>query len=246
MFFHPYASDFHLEAGYNEACLIIHGFSGTPGQVRPLGNAIFKSGIDVHAILLKGHGTDVKELSGVRWQQWYADVEDTYLKLKEKYEKVYVTGFSLGGVLTLLLSEKHQPDKIVLISTPVKIHNAFLASLIPVFRYFIRYASFHKKGKLKVDLYDVDYSKFPVTSFYEVLKAKRAATKNLEKVTGKILIIQSFNDEAVKHESADIIYHRISSEDKRIFRLQNSMHLCVLGQDRQLVFNEVRNFLKEE
>lgn len=246
MFFHPYASDFHLEAGNKESCLIIHGFSGTPGQLRPLGNSIFKTGIDVHAILLKGHGTDTKDLKGVPWQEWFSEVESTYLQLKEKYKKVYVIGFSLGGVLALLLSEKLQPDKIILISTPIKIYNAFLASLVPVLRYFIRYASFHNSHKHKVDLYDVDYAKFPVSSFYEVLKAKKNATKDLKKVVSKALIIQSFMDEAVKPGSADIIYQNISSENKRLFWLQKSMHLCILGLDRQLVFNEVREFLKEE
>ena len=246
MLFHPYASDFHLEGDNKTCCLILHGFSGTPGQMRPLGNAIFKAGIDVHAILLKGHGTDIKELQGIKWLDWFTQVEETYLDLKIRYEKVYVCGFSLGGVLALLLSEKHSPDKLVLISAPVKIHNAFLASLIPVFRYFIRYASFHKKGKISVDMYDVDYAKFPVASFYEVVKAKKTAKNNLSKVKCNTLIIQSFMDEAVKPVSAEIIYECISSDTKRLFWLQNSMHLCVLGRERQLVFNEVRDFLKED
>lgn len=243
MLFHPYAQDFHLTGDYPVACLILHGFSGTPGQLRPLGNAVFKNGVDVHAILLKGHGTDVSDLQGVKWQDWLKEAETTYLQLKEKYEKVYVVGFSLGGILTLLLSEKYQPDKIVLISTPVKLKNSFLVSLLPIFRYFIRYWSFHNKNKLSIDLYDVDYTKFPLQSFNEVLLAKKKATKGLPLIKSPALIIQSFRDEAVKPISAEIIYNNIASATRNILWLQDSAHLCVLGRERHVVFNEVNDFL---
>lgn len=246
MFFHPYAQDFHLTGDYPYACLILHGFSGSPGQLRPLGNAVFKNGMDVHAILLKGHGTDLRDLQGVKWHDWLKESENTYLQLKEKYQKVFVIGFSLGGVLTLLLSEKYIPDKIVLISTPVKLQNAFLVSLLPLFRYFIRYWSFHNKKKLRVDLYDVDYTKFPLQSFYEVVLAKQKAVKKLPLIKSPALIIQSFRDEAVKPVSAEIIYNNILSTDKNILWLQDSAHLCVLGRERHVVFNEINDFLSAQ
>jgi alpha-beta hydrolase superfamily lysophospholipase len=43
--------------GDRGACLLIHGFTGTPWDVRPLGEALSAAGISVQAPRLPGHGT---------------------------------------------------------------------------------------------------------------------------------------------------------------------------------------------
>src|SRR5215470_1737870 len=43
--------------GDRGACLVIHGFTGTPWDVRPLGEALSRAGIAVQAPRLPGHGT---------------------------------------------------------------------------------------------------------------------------------------------------------------------------------------------
>ena len=47
--------------------LVVHGFTGSPFSVRGVADAMARSGLDVEAPLLPGHGTVVDDLVPMRW-----------------------------------------------------------------------------------------------------------------------------------------------------------------------------------
>src|SRR5436309_331310 len=57
---------FSLPGSRPLGCLLVHGFTGTPEEMRPLGEALAARGFPVHAVRLAGHGTDVAELARTR------------------------------------------------------------------------------------------------------------------------------------------------------------------------------------
>ncbi|MBC8075201.1 MAG: hypothetical protein H7Y32_03920, partial [Chloroflexales bacterium] len=57
-------------AGGPVGLLLIHGLTGTPGEVRPMGEHLAAAGYTVRGVLLPGHGGDPAELFGVGWQRW--------------------------------------------------------------------------------------------------------------------------------------------------------------------------------
>src|SRR2546429_9501847 len=66
---------FSLPGSRPLGCLLVHGFTGTPEEMRPLGEALAARGFPVYAVLLAGHGTDVAELARTCWTDWFASVE---------------------------------------------------------------------------------------------------------------------------------------------------------------------------
>ena len=56
-----YAKEFYFK-GNNTGVLLIHGFTGTPYEMRFLGEFLRDKGCTVRGILLKGHGTTLKDM----------------------------------------------------------------------------------------------------------------------------------------------------------------------------------------
>src|SRR5438552_16548749 len=48
-----------------DACLLLHGLTGSPAEVRPVGEALAKAGFRAVGPLLPGHGTTPRDLMRV-------------------------------------------------------------------------------------------------------------------------------------------------------------------------------------
>src|SRR5512143_863129 len=52
------------------AALLIHGFTGTPYEVRPLAEHLAGRGLEVATPVLPGHGQDAAALNRTTWRDW--------------------------------------------------------------------------------------------------------------------------------------------------------------------------------
>ena len=57
-------------SGSRTGCLLLHGFTSTPAELRPLGEALHRAGYTVHAPLLPGHGTSPEDLLHITYCDW--------------------------------------------------------------------------------------------------------------------------------------------------------------------------------
>ena len=64
----PGAEPFLYEAG-ETGCLLVHGFTSSPSEMRGLGRYLADRGITANAGLLPGHGTSPADLQGVTWPE---------------------------------------------------------------------------------------------------------------------------------------------------------------------------------
>ena len=48
--------------GNSTGCLLIHGFTGAPTEMRPLGEYLAENGFSVLGVRLSGHGTRMADL----------------------------------------------------------------------------------------------------------------------------------------------------------------------------------------
>ncbi|GAB6098793.1 carboxylesterase [Halanaerocella petrolearia] len=227
--------------GGDEACLIIHGFTGTPAHMRQLGEFLHQEGdYTVSGILLPGHGTSLEEMSKTDWQDWLEAVDQEYQKLAKDYSQVYVMGLSMGGVLSLLLAQEYDVDKVVSIAAPIKIYDkkAYLAPILKYFKDFETWEDSEDKYE-----YDIGYSGLPVKSVHDLLKLIRLAKKRLDRITSPTLVIQSKQDKTVKPVSAEIIYKEIASDSKELLWLDESGHVCTIGPEKNLLHKEILDFL---
>ena len=83
--------------------LVLHGFTGNPGSMRGVADAMVAAGFHVEMPLLPGHGTRVADMLPTRWADWSAAADAAYQRLAARSSKVVVVGLSMGGALTLRL-----------------------------------------------------------------------------------------------------------------------------------------------
>ncbi len=89
--------------------LCIHGFTGSPHDMRPLGHALAEQGFTAQAPILPGHGSTPQGLKGFHWHDWVEAARDALRRMCETHDHVFVAGLSMGGLITLHLaaSEHH-------------------------------------------------------------------------------------------------------------------------------------------
>ncbi len=94
----------------DRACLLIHGFMGTPLEMLGLGEALATRGIRVYDMLVAGHTGNPEDLLHAGRKEWIASVEAGLGQLAS-YRYVFIAGLSMGGALALLLASRH-PERI--------------------------------------------------------------------------------------------------------------------------------------
>lgn len=95
-------SAFSLGAG-PDVCLLLHGLTGGPSEVRPVGEALAKAGIRAVGPLLPGHGTSPEDLITVT----RGDLREAALRALAALRgarRVFVCGLSAGALLALELA----------------------------------------------------------------------------------------------------------------------------------------------
>lgn len=111
-----------------DACLLLHGFTGSPWEVRPLGEALAARGMRVVAPRLPGHGTTPEAMLGVDFRDWQACADEALASLSG-HRRVFVAGLSMGALLALRLAA-HQPEAVhalALVAPAVRFRGARMA-----------------------------------------------------------------------------------------------------------------------
>jgi carboxylesterase len=241
----PGAEPFSLSGG-SIGCLLVHGFTGTPKEMRPMGDHLKQQGYTVLGIRLAGHATTWQDLARTRWWDWLASVEDGLNLLKGCTEEQYLMGLSLGGVLSLLAATRYQVRGVVAMSTPFGLPND---PRIHVMNILTMLQPKMKKGE---DVFFNEQAKAthvalpftPSRAIMEVVKAIKELQRALPDVKVPALLIQSRLDTVVPAGSLDEIYGNIGSMDKTRLWVENSGHVITEEPDRELVFSTAVDFIK--
>ena len=97
---------FELGSG-EDACLLLHGFTGSPWDMRPLGERLAARGLFVRAIRLPGHGSTPLAMAQVSHRDWEQAAEEALLGLSS-HRHVFVAGLSVGALLAVVMAARHQ------------------------------------------------------------------------------------------------------------------------------------------
>ena len=238
-------SPFFFEGG-PIGCLLIHGFTGAPAEMRPMGEFLDGKGLTVLGIRLPGHGTTLDDLIRTRWTDWAGEAEHGLQQLKERCPMVFVGGLSLGGLLTLYLGERHKVAGLIPMAAALKVSNRLL-SLVPLAKYIIRT---FPKGSPESDFVDAEtynrlwcYDAWPLAPAHELIKLMKQVRPYLERIVAPILIMHGAHDVQVPLSAAQEIYERVSSAEKELVILQNSGHCVTVDGERETVWRLAYEFI---
>jgi len=223
--------------------LLIHGFTGAPTEMRPMGEHLAARGLTVAGVRLPGHGTTPEDLARATRAEWLAACEAELAKLRARCQTLFVGGLSLGALLTLWLGAQHDDlAGLILLAPAVKVRD-WRMRFTPIARYFIKYSPVDPTAES--DLSDPEalgrvwcYDTRPIAAAAEVYALQRGVQRALPRITRPVLIIQGRRDRALTPDAAQITYDCIGSADKTLIWLENSGHNVLVDGERERVWEE--------
>lgn len=225
--------------GNNTGVLLIHGFTGTPSEMRLLGEYLAKRGYTVKGILLKGHEAAPETIRICSYRDWIHDVVEGYKELKQNCDEVFAVGFSMGGLLALYLARNYDVRGAITLSAPIMIYGS-------------KTAADYIRGRIIAHFPEIVYTKNtrvlnckrpPMLSVHNLFRLIRYVRENLGYIEKPVLVMQSYGDRRVRPLSANIIYNNIASADKSIIYLHKSGHIITCDTEKEQVFKEIYSFI---
>lgn len=235
---------FRFDAEGPLACYIIHGFTGSPYEMRDLGKYIASQGITAVAEVLPGHGTSPEDCNTKVYQDWIDTIRSGYDRLSTEKKEVFILGFSMGATLALYMATEKELPGIVLYAPVIK-HKRWTIHLTPLvapFKEFEDKNQFYRKDGGRQTYYG--YSVYPMKAAAEVIKLTWRVRMKLEKVTCPALIMHSKVDITVPFENGQYVYNWISSQDKQLITFNHSAHALMADCEREAVWKATTKFVK--
>ncbi len=221
--------------------LLLHGFTATTAEVRPMAERLKEQGFTISAPLLPGHDTHPDELNKVHWQDWVQTVRKAYLELRESCDQIWLGGESMGALLCLLTAVEFPEVAGLLLFAPaleLKIKGSKAA-------YFLQYfKKYFDKGSSKDNLEWKGYNVFPLKGFVQLMKLQKQVRKQLDKVTQPTLVFISKADKRVSVKTGETIINSISSNKKQLIVLEDSPHTMLLGHDKEQIIDKAIEFVQ--
>lgn len=242
----PLAQPFSFPEG-NHGLLLIHGFTGSPAHMLPLGEKLHEAGFGVKGMLLPGHGTRPEDMKKSTWQDWLQAVRMEAKAMEKEYPHFSVAGLSMGGVLSLLMAQEMDLTGCVSIAAPMRTVTKarWLAPLAAPFMPMLH----HKKPsgvRANVDAkYAVGYKDYPTKSVHDLSVLMRRARQHLSFIQCPLLAVQSKKDETVTQDSPRIILEGISSRVKAELWLQEAPHVCTISPEYGKIAEAMISFLRK-
>ena len=244
---------FFLGDSSKPACLLIHGFTGTPKEMRWMGEFLNQQGYTCLGIRLAGHATNPENMIRSRWTDWVASVEDGYQLLQGITDKVFLIGLSMGGVLALLMSTQLVPrvKGVIAMSTPSRLPTDYPIWFIELISSVIRYRPKSKEppgsGWFDKAAYKdhVAYVNNPVRSTAELKKLILEMRAALPEVNVPVLLMHSKDEKYISPDNMEDIYKElINTSDKTKLYLTGSGHVIPRDASREQVFKSALEFIQ--
>lgn len=232
-------------------CVLSHGFKSAPREIELLAKHLFDNGINVYAIRLKGHGTMPEDLRDVTYEDWYDSFDIGYSALSCVSEKIFVCGFSTGGLIALLKASNttYKIDGIITMNSAVSfesISTDYVASTLDFINDLL------SQSKNDNDTYEcepehpeISYKMHYTVSVLEWKKLFDIVEERLKYISAPTLIIQGDKDPVVDPQSADVIYDTIKSNNKEKYMVSSCHHVILLDPSvNQGIFKKITKFIK--
>lgn len=229
-------------------CLLIHGWAGSPSEMRPVGDYLAGHGIDVFGVRLAGHGTSLWDLNQYTHHDWLDSASQALAGYLEEKDRVVICGFSMGGVIALRLAAEFAADPriagIVTLATPLRFRQgpeARRATVRRVWRRLLEGRPHARNPEATKSL--INYNFVSPRSVIELMRLISGTVPRLGEIHQPILIVQSFGDQTVPAFNAELIYNQVGSTEKSIVWLNESGHMITVDHDADTVTEAVGRFV---
>lgn len=224
--------------------LMVHGFTGSPASMRPIGDGLASGGLSVEGVRLPGHGTDVEDLRSRRWTEWVDAAAAGLDVLRERCRTVVAFGQSMGGaiVLSLAASRPYEVDGIAL-TNPYVFDRRLLA--VPIGSRFLKDVKGVANDIARPGVDERGDSVMPVPAIAQMAALLKHVRTALPGIRQPIVVFRSGTDHVIPRSNAQKLLERIGSARRELVPCPNSYHVVTLDHDAPLVQERVLAFARE-
>jgi carboxylesterase len=238
--------------------VLLHGFTGTPFEMRLLGEWLAERGLAVEGPRLAGHAGTTSDLAATGWPDWLASASQALDRVRSRCERAVVCGLSMGGLLALELGRR-RPDEIAalcalapaLFLAPAALRFVDLTRRVPV----VRRAALPKLAGSDISDREMrrlnniaqGRSWMPLAALTSLVDLGQEVRSHLAEVRLPILLAHSRNDHTVPFTCMEAVAQAVGTprRDVRQLILERSHHVITLDVERELVFQAVADHIAE-
>ncbi len=231
------------------AVLLLHGFTGTPWEVLPLGEALAALGYHVRVPRLPGHGTVPEDMRFAGRPEWERAAQDE-LDALQGAKRVVVAGLSMGGLLAVRLAAR-APSRVhgLVLMAPVVTLKGLDAKALRAMRH-VHPGALDRRwvSKSSVDLEDAEQrrdapllSRYPLGRLFDLFSLQDAAWRDWPRVSAPALVLAAEHDHVVDLDG--VVRFAEARPGARLVRLQRGFHQLCRDRDRALVAAEAGAFV---
>ena len=244
-YIHPQVQPIFLSGSQKTALLFIHGFTASPSELYPTAHLIHEiSGCTLSAPLLPGHGSSPRLLNQSNWEEWYNAVEKELDFLMENYQRVFIGGLSMGGLLALHAGSSIKGlQGVISINAPVFNRFPLLTAASPLIGRIRPYYP-KKDGPNQRRLKQEGrfaYNVIPVRAFQSLMNLRNTVMEEADEINLPVLLIQSLQDKSVHPRSVYYLQEKI--KHTQLIELHYSEHVATMGGEKEKIARAIIDFI---
>ncbi len=240
--------------GEGVSVLLVHGFTGTPYEMRYLGERLSARGVRVRGVKLAGHAGAPEDLGLAGYDNWYESVVHGLEELRQFGEPNVVVGLSMGAVLAARVAADQReavaglvmlaPAFFLPTSTTMKINFVRMLGSIT--------ANLYLYNSEASDIYDAAARRvhprcplMPLTAPMKLLDLCAIVKPKLAHITQPALVMHAKHDHTCPiRKNLDYVMKHLGSPEKRAVELEESYHVITVDSEKESVANEVIEFVE--
>jgi carboxylesterase len=224
---------------------MVHGFTGSPASMRPMGTWFAEQDLSVIGVRLPGHGTSVEDLRHRSWTEWYSEVDGALTELRARCATAVVLGQSMAASLAVHLAASRPGEVDGLVLPSPYLFDARHA-LIPIGRRFLRTLKGFNRGDIKKPGQDeLAYDRLPVPGIVTMAALMKIARTELPEVRAPALVFEPGKDHTIPASNPRRVVEALGSARRELIRCPDSYHVITLDNDAPMVREQVLTFARE-
>ena len=234
----------NLKANSKIEFFLIHGYTGGLDDFNDFPRYLNeKYNANVKIALLKGHGTCVRDLVGLRYEDFLEQVESELKKSLNEGKKIILGGFSFGAQLALHLAAKYPVKGVFLISIPYKLKFPFNFPKLELFGIIKRH--WKKANALEMAILRNSftyYQHIPADGLKVVKKANKEIEGLLAAINVPLLLVHFNKDRISSRRSVVLLEKKVGSQKIRRVILKGKGHNIFYSNKRGQLYRAICNF----
>jgi carboxylesterase len=237
------------------SALLIHGLSGTPYEMRYLGERLAARGVRVRGVRLAGHAAQPEELGAASYDNWYESAVKGLEELRQHGDPIVVVGLSMGAVLAArLTADQGESIAGVTLLAPAFFLPASTTFALRALRGVLgsiveRIYLLNPAGS---DIHDAAARSvhpsarlMPLSAPLKLLDLNAVVKPMLARITQPALVMHARRDHTCPmRKNVDYVMKHLGSAEKRAIELDESYHVITVDSEKERVVDEVAGFVE--